>query len=120
MDFSWIGDFFNNVQMFFQDIWQFFYTGMYDFVKEIFVVLTKVMIYAYFQSLIFCIDIAYDVVQDILAETGVTQAIQQAYNNIPPDIRSMLSFFNIPQGLSLIFSAIPTRWAMKFIPFIGR
>lgn len=120
MDFSWIGDFFNNIQLFFQDIWQFVYSGIYDFVKEAFVVVTKLMIYAYFQSLIFCIDIAHDVVQDLLAETGVTQHVQQAYSNIPADIRQMLAFFNIPQGLTLIFSAIPTRWAMKFIPFIGR
>ena len=78
------------------------------------------MIYAYFQSMIFAAEIGYDVVQDIFLDLGITQEVQNAYSSIPDDMRATLAFFRIPEALTIIFSAVPTRWAMKFIPFIGR
>lgn len=120
MDLGFIGEFFNNVQIFFADIWTFLTTGIYDFTKAALVVVTKAIIYSYLQSSLFMLEIAYTVVQEIVADVGVTQQVQSAYSMIPSDIRGTLSFFNVPQGLSLIFSAIPTRWALKFIPFSGR
>ncbi|MEL7559315.1 DUF2523 family protein [Stutzerimonas chloritidismutans] len=120
MDLGFIADFFNNVQNFFGDIWEFMTTGIYAFFKEALVVITKAIIYSYFQSALFALEIAYTVVQEIVADVGVTQQVQSAYSMIPSDIRGTLSFFNVPQGLSLIFSAIPTRWALKFVPFVGR
>lgn len=120
MDISWIADFFNSVTGFFQDIWTFIYSGIYELLKAFLVTLTKAMIYAYFQAMIFGAEIAYEVVQDIMDETGITREITTAWNRIPADMRSTLSFFNIPQGLTLIFTAIPTRLALKFVPFFGR
>lgn len=120
MDFSFIGDFFNGVNAFAQDIWNYLYIGLYDLIKAVMVTLTKAMIYAYFQSLIMCIDIAHEAVDQLLQETGVMDQVTDAWNIIPADTRSTLSFFNVPQGLGLIFTAIPTRWAMKFVPLIGR
>jgi hypothetical protein len=120
MDFSFITDFFTSVNAFIQDFWNWIYLGVYDFIKEVLVVLTKAIIYAYFQSLIFAAEIGYEVVQDIFNDLGVTQQVQNAYSTIPEDMRNTLAFFRIPEALTIIFSAVPTRWAMKFIPFIGR
>ena len=65
------------------------------------------------------LDVAYEVVQELLRESGVTELVKSAWASIPGNIQSMLAFFKIPQGLTLIFSAIPTRWAMKFIPGVS-
>lgn len=117
---EWIAEFFNNIQTFSQDVWDWLYIGIYDFFKALLVTATKAMIYAYLQGLLICMDVAYTVVQELLQETGVVAQVQNAYNLIPANVRGYLSFFNIPQGLTLIFTAIPTRLAMKFVPFFGR
>lgn len=117
---EWIAEFFNNTQTFFQDVWEWLYIGMYDFFKELLVTATKAMIYAYLQGLLICMDVAYTVVQELLEETGVIAEVRNSYNLIPANVRAYLSFFNVPQGLTLIFTAIPTRLAMKFVPIFGR
>lgn len=120
MDFSFITDFFAHIYEFIQYLWDWMTTGIYLFIKEVMVFLTKVLIYAYFKSMIFAAQIGYEVVQDIFDDLGVTQEVQSAYSLIPEDMRNTLAFFRIPEALTIVFSAVPTRWAMKFIPFIGR
>ena len=43
MDIPFIGD----ILEFFQAVWDWIYSGIYDFVKEAFVLATKVAIYSY-------------------------------------------------------------------------
>ncbi|WP_412779034.1 DUF2523 family protein [Pseudomonas coronafaciens] len=62
------------------------------------------------------LDISVTVVKEISEESGVTALVKSSWASIPGDIQSTLAFFKIPQGLTLIFSAIPARWAMKFVP----
>lgn len=116
MDLGWIAAWFDSVNTFFQALWNFMDSGIYQFVKDLLVVVTKSLIWSYFQFKIFALDVAYEVVQEILQDTGVTQMVKSAWSSIPGDMQAMLGFFNIPQGLTLIFSAIPTKWALKFVP----
>lgn len=118
MDF--ISDFFVNVSMFFQSVWDWMYVGIYDFVKEVMVYLTKASMYTWIQIQLFAIDVGFQVVQDIFVELGVTQQVQNAWNMVPENMRNTLTFFGIPQALTIIGTAIPARIAMRFIPFIGR
>lgn len=113
-------DFFNGINDFINYAWAWLYTGVYEFVKDCFVFLTKIIIYSMIQGAIFSAQIAAEVVSDISADLGVTQYAQSAYNNIPADMRATLDFFGVPQALTIILSAIPTRMVMRFIPFIGR
>jgi hypothetical protein len=119
MDLGFIADWFTNVNTFFQAAWTFMASGIYDFVKTILELLTKSAIYSFFEFKIFMLDIGYTVVQGIMQETGITALVTSAWSSVPAEMQQLLAFFNIPQGLTLIFSAIPTRWAMKFIPGIG-
>lgn len=120
MDFSFITDFFDSINQFLQYAWDWLAIGIYEFVKECFVVMTKASIYAFIQGTIFLVDVAAEVVGDISADLGVTDAAQSAYNSIPSDMRATLDFFGVPQALTIILAAIPTRMVMRFIPFIGR
>lgn len=117
---EFISDFFVNVSAFFQSIWDWIYIGIYDFVKEVMVYLTKASMYSWIQIQLFAIDIAFEVVKDIFVDLGLTQAVQSAWSLIPENMRNTLSFFGIPEALTIIASAIPVRIAMRFIPFIGR
>lgn len=120
MDLGFVSDFFAGANEFLQAAWDYIYSGVYDFVKEVMVLLTKVAIYGYVQSTLFAVDIAYEVVQDIFVDLNIASRVESAYSSIPGQIRNALSFFGIPEALTIIFSAIPTRIAMKFIPLIGR
>lgn len=127
MDFSFITDFFDSINQFLQYAWDWLAIGIYEFVKECFVVMTKASIYAFIQGTIFLVDVAAEVVDvaaevvgDISADLGVTRAAQSAYDSIPSDMRATLDFFGVPQALTIILAAIPTRMVMRFIPFIGR
>lgn len=116
MDIPFIGDILN----FFQSVWYWLYQGIYDFVKEAFVLATKMAIYGYIQGMIFLMEVSYEVFASIMDEIGVSQQIESMYSSLDGDIRAALGFFGIPDALNIIVSAIGTRWTMKFVPFIGR
>lgn len=119
MDLTFIADFFTGINAFITDSWDFMQSGIYEFFKSFLVVVSKALIYSYIQTTIFFLDVAYTVVQEIMQDVGVTQQVQSMYGQIPADVRNTLGFFNVPQALTMIFSAVPTRWALKFVPFSG-
>lgn len=116
MDFPFISDILN----FFQSIWEFIYNGIYDFTQSALTLMTLHVMLWYVNSLIFLATIAFDAFNSLLSELGVSQMIEQKYNSLPPDVISMLGFFGIPEFVTIIFSAIGTRFAMRFVPIIGK
>lgn len=115
MDIPFISD----ILEFLQSVWDWLYVGIYDFVKTAFVLLTKMAIHAYFTGVIFAADVGYDVFSSFMNDIGVSQAIQSSYSSLDGKARAALAFFGIPEALNVVFSAIGTRFAMRFIPFIG-
>lgn len=118
--FEMISSFFDQVTNFIEFVWYWFATGIYTIAKELLVAGTKIMIYSAIQMAIFSADIASEVVRDISADLHVTQYAQNAYNQIPQNYRNTLDFFGVPQALTIILTAIPTKIVMRFIPFVGR
>lgn len=117
---DWIAGFLDNILSFFQWIWDFLSSGIYLFVKEVLVLLTKVAIYSWISVQIMALDVAYSAAQSILSEIGVSEAIRAKWSGLPAEVASTLSFFGIPQALNIIFSALSTRFVLKFVPFLGR
>ncbi len=117
---EFISEFFVSVSLFFQSVWDFLYQGAYEFMRDVFVILTKARIYAQIKIAIFSYDVASETVRQIFDEFDFTAQVQGAYSLIPSDVRDTLNFFGIPEALTIILSAVPTRMAMRFIPFIGR
>ena len=105
---------------FLQYVWDFIASGLYDFFAAVFVILTKVAIYSWFQGLIFLLDISFTVAKEILEELGVSSAVQQSFAMLPSEVSSTLSFLGVPQGLNIVFGGLSTRFVMRFVPFIGR
>src|SRR5437868_4216009 len=119
MDLSWIASWFNDVSTFFTAMWDFVNSGIYQFFKDALVVIVKALVYSSIEFKIFCLGVAYDVVNELVQDTGAADLVKSAWGSLSADVQSTLAFFNVPQGLSLIFAAFPTKWAMKFIPGSG-
>ena len=117
---EWISGTLDQIILFFQYIWDFLTTGIYDFAKEIMVIATKAALYSFIQMQIFALQVAYEAAQDIVSNIGITQQIRQMYSGLPGEVLSGLSFFGIPQALNILFSAFSTRFVLRFVPFIGR
>lgn len=117
---EWIAGYLDQITSFFQYIWDFLTTGIYEFVKDGLVVLTKAAIYSYVHIQILALEVAYEAAQSIMSDLGVAQAVRQRYAGLPADVVNVLSFFGIPQALNIIFSALSTRFVLKFVPFVGR
>lgn len=117
---DWIAGFLDNILSFFQWIWTFLSSGIYQFVKEVLVLLTKVALYSWLSVQIMALDVAYAAAQSILSDIGVSEAIRAKWAGLPAEIASTLSFFGIPQAMNIIFSALSTRFVLKFVPFLGR
>lgn len=111
--------FFSDILDFIQSVWDWLYVGIYDFVKSAFVLLTKMAINAYFTAIIFSAEVGYEVFSSYMSDIGISQVVQSNYSSLDSKLRSALSFFGIPEAFNIIISAIGTRFAMRFIPFIG-
>lgn len=105
---------------FLQSVWDWFYVGIYEFTKSAFVLLTKYCIQAYFSVMIFAAEIGFEVFSQLMKDVGVSQYVQSNYASLDVKLRSALAFFGIPDAVNMIVSAVGTRFAMRFIPFIGR
>lgn len=117
---EWLSGFLDQILSFFQFVWDFLSTGIYDLIKEGLVVLTKAAIYSWVQIQLLALEVAYEAAQDIVTDIGVTQFVRQRYSGIPSETAAVLEFFGVPQALNILFSALSTRFALKFVPFIGR
>lgn len=117
---EWLSGFLDQILDFFQFVWDFLSSGIYDLIKDGLVVLTKAAVYSWIQVQLLALEVAYEAAQDIVTDIGVTQYVRQRYSGIPSQTAAALEFFGVPQALNILFSALSTRFALKFVPFIGR
>lgn len=117
---EWVSTVLDQILLFFQWIWDFLTVGIYDFIKDGLVLLTKAAIYSWFQIQLLALEVAYEAASEILSDLGVSQAVRDRYNGLPVHVADALSFFGVPQALNIIFSALSTRFVLRFVPFIGR
>jgi len=117
---EWIVSWLDQVTTFINFVWEWFTTGIYELGKEFLIVLTKAAIWAYFQCLLLGVEIAHSAVTSIIEDTGLMDAVRSAYSSLPPTVQASLAFFRIPESLGVIFTAFATRWALSFVPFLGR
>lgn len=117
---EWLSGFLDQILDFFQFVWDFLSSGIYDLIKDGLVVLTKAAVYSWIQVQLLALEVAYEAAQDIVTDIGVTQYVRQRYSGIPSQTAATLEFFGVPQALNILFSALSTRFALKFVPFIGR
>lgn len=117
---DWIAGYLDNFTTFLQWVWDFLTNGIYDFIKDGMVLLTKAAMYSWFQIQLFALDVAYETAQSLMSDLGVVEAVRSRWSGLPAEVANTLAFFGVPQALNIIFSALSTRFVLKFVPFFGR
>lgn len=117
---SSIFPFFDQVIDFCNATFEFINSGIYTFFKEIFKYLTKVIVYGYLQSQLFLLQVSYEVAKELMQSFGVASFIESSYGKLSADVATTMAFFGIPQAINILLSGLSTRFAMKFVPFMGR
>lgn len=112
--------FLSDILAWMQSLWDFLYSGVYDFVTEAFVLLTKMAIKGWFEMQLFVAEIGYKAFREVVGGIGIGSTITSYYSSLDGDLRSLLAFFGLPDAVNMIFAAIGTRFSMSFIPFIGK
>ena len=100
---------------FFQEIYNFFDSGIYDFVKEIFVWLNYKLLIWKITSMLFMLDVAYGLFNLIIADLKLAERLANVLSMIPADTKSLLEFFNVFTGLSWMFQALGTKVVLKLM-----
>ncbi|SFB90495.1 DUF2523 family protein [Pseudoalteromonas denitrificans] len=98
-----------------QGIYEFFTTGIYDFVVEAYAwVIIKIAAFQ-LKATIASIEFAWDIAKEIITQLNISAEMQVALERLPPDVVSKLNFFNVINGLNLLLNAFVTRFVMRFI-----
>jgi len=119
MDITWIATWFNAVTVFFQACWDFITNGIYTLLTDFLAVAVEAYVYSMVKFKLFCLKLAFDVVSEIATDTGAAALLQSAWGGLSGDVQSTLSFFSVPQGLTLILAAIPTKLVLRMLPGAG-
>jgi|LSQX01.1.fsa_nt_gb hypothetical protein len=104
---------------FIQWVWDWLAAGIYDFfvAAAAYVSLVSFKIWLKFQF--FLLDVGFKLYTDFLESLNISDYLQDKYNSLDSGVLSVLAFFRVPEGLTLIFNAIGTKIALRFIPFSG-
>lgn len=97
-----------------------FQVTIYDYSVEAFAYMVKQMTLASIGFMVWAIGFAWEVAEQIIQDLGVTDALNSAWSTIPGDTVSVLTFFQIPQMVSILVTAFITAYVMKFIPMTGK
>jgi len=93
---------------------------IYDYTVQSFAYMVEAATLASIKFMIWAIGFAWEVAEQIIVDLGVTDALNSAWSTIPGDTVSVLTFFQIPQMVSILVTAFITAYVMKFIPMTGK
>lgn len=90
--------------------------GLYELITQAFASMIEWLTIQQFKFMIWSIGFAWDIGQKILADIGISQALQNAWGGLDSQTMSVLMFFRIPDAVNIILSSGVTRFVLRFIP----
>jgi len=108
-------EFFDKVIEFFNNITDFVFNGIYQFAVEVFAQYVIWSTIATIEFKLWMIGFAWDVAQSILSQLNVFNELNAAFASLDSEVLSIISFFAIPQALSIILSAATTKFVLRFM-----
>ncbi|MCF3992705.1 hypothetical protein ACPTJI_34570, partial [Pseudomonas aeruginosa] len=82
--------FLSDILAWMQSLWDFLYSGVYDFVTDAFVLLTKMAIKGWFEMQLFVAEIGYKAFKEVVGGIGIGSTITSYYSSLDGDLRSLL------------------------------
>lgn len=112
-------EFFNTAVIFFNIITDFMFSGIYDFVTQLFSIFFVFIGYVFYEITSIMMGLSWDIAKDIISLLNISSVIQNAWSSVDESFMNYLSFFRVPEAFNNIFSAYVTRFVMKFtVPWI--
>jgi hypothetical protein len=108
MDLGFIVDFFNW-------LWGFLTTGIYDFFVELVAWLVIKTAIWWIEMQIYMIGFAWDVARTILDDLAISSHLAAAWGGVESETRDILSFFAVPEMVNIILSAAATKYVLRFL-----
>ena len=71
------------------------------------------MIIAKIKFMTFMIVFTWDVAENIIANIGISDHINSAWSSLDSNLLSTLTFFRLPECLSIVLQAFVTKFSLK-------
>jgi hypothetical protein len=101
---------------FLQNLSEWFTSGIYSFFEAAVAFFVVKLTVFYISMKLAGIKFAWGVAQIVLTNLNVFSTVQSAWSVIPPDVYSMMDFFNIPKAVNIILNAGATRFVLNLLP----
>ena len=116
--FQWLYEIWYAITKFFDVIIGFLSEGIYTFFEQTFVYMLQWMILVKINVAILSLEVVSGILMTLYGSLNVGGELQLIWSNIPLEIRQILSFFRVPQAITIIMSAYVTRAVIRMIPFL--
>ena len=103
---------------FFDTIYEFISSGIYDLLKGSIAWLIEKALIAYYTSATWSLQFAWDIAETILTDLNISATIITYFDALPQNTKQIMAFFKIPEFINLVVSAFTTRLVLRFVPFI--
>lgn len=107
-----------SIVAFFQGVWDFITQGIYDFAVWAFAKLIEYITLEGLKFFIWALGFAWDFVKQIILELNLAAGVNSAFAAMPSDVTGLLIYFQFPQALTLVLTALVAKYVMRFIPFL--
>jgi len=104
------------VLTFFQGIWDWITTGIYDFGVWAFAKLVEYLVWKSLEFKLWALDFGWDAAKVMLADLDFSNRMQSAFDLLPASSVAILNALGVPQCITLVVTAALTRFLLRFIP----
>lgn len=98
-----------------KSLYNWFTDDIYDFVTEAFAYAIEWIVVGALQFKIWFAQFAWDIASNIMANIGLSQAINDAFAALDIQMIAYLTFFRLPEAINILFQALVTKFTIKLI-----
>jgi hypothetical protein len=108
----------DSVTNFFTALWDWLWDGLYDFAVWAFAGLVEYLTLASIEFAIWAVGFAWDVAKQILQDLNFSAYLASAWGALPGNVAGLLTICRVPEVLTILASAVVTKYVLRFIPFV--
>ena len=107
-----------SIIQFFDFIYQFVTTGLYDFFTALFAQFIIYSSIALIKFKIYSITFAYDVAAQVMVQLDISSHINALWGSLNSNTLKVLTYFRIPEALNIVTQAYVTRFVLRFMGLV--
>lgn len=87
-------------------------SGIYTFFTEFLAVLIEYYLISVIKTKIFFVTVGWSIAKNLIANIGLSAAINSAWGGIDQTLLSYLTFFRLPEAINILLQASTTRFIL--------